>query len=81
MSKPVTKKIMNIIKNRVFLKCKNMQTHYKNNVFLKVLQVAFANGKSIEQQSQLKPTIIKKTIDNSCKICARKSDATNMKNH
>ena len=71
---------MKIIKNQVSLNGKFIQFHCKNNVFLKVLQVACANEKGINKTSQMKAKSISKSIQNRCENDAQTSDAKMMEN-
>ena len=74
MPKLVAKKMMDGIKDYVFLNGKNMYIHYKKQ-FLKIVQVACANGKGIERTPKMTPSSIPKSIKNKSQIHAWKSDA------
>ena len=61
-------------KHLVFLKYKNMQSHCKTIVF-EGCAGCVRKGKMYQKPSNLRPKYMSKSIENQCKIHARKSDA------
>ena len=81
MSKQVSKKIMKIIKNCVFLKGKIFQIHCKNNGFLGLAGCARECKRYQQKPSKVKPTSITKSREKRYKFHARKKDTQNIKIH
>ena len=51
--------------------CTNMERHCKHLCFSKVVQVACANGKAINNHQTNMPNVIPKSIDKECNIYTR----------
>ena len=77
MQKLGQKKKRNIIKNNVFLKCKNMQIYCKGHQIGGFCKVGARTGNPSKNHQKL-PKSISKSMKNQCKIHARKRDAKNI---